>query len=47
MINKLKIRNNKLLERMEYYNIKDKNYYELKVAINKDYVTEFWIGSKN
>ena len=44
---KLKDRNRKLLLLMEDYKIINKVYDELKLAIEKDYVNKFWIGSKN
>lgn len=46
-INKLKLRNISLLKHMEENNIHNKIYDELKLSIEKDYVSKFWIGSKN
>lgn len=46
-INKLKTRNQLLLEKMNEHNIQNKMSEELKLAIEKDYVNKFWIGSKN
>lgn len=46
-IDKLKERNIRLLNRMNEENIKNKLVEELKLANEKDYVTKFWIGSKN
>ena len=46
IINKLKLRNQSLLYKMEYINIKNKVFNELKFSIERDYVTQFWIGCK-
>ena len=46
-INKLKQRNQTLLQKMKENNIHNKIYDELKLSIEKDYVNKFWIGSKN
>ena len=46
MINKLKLRNQNLLNKMENMNISNKVFNELKNAIDKDHVTQFWIGCK-
>ena len=46
-INKLKNRNTKLLYAMQKNGINNKVYDELKLAIEKDYVNKFWVGSKN
>ena len=46
-INKLKDRNQRLLKCIEEKKINDKISDELKLAIEKDYVNKFWIGSKN
>ena len=46
-IKKLKDRNKSLLTKMDEHQINNKMYDELKLAIEKDYVNKFWIGSKN
>ena len=46
-IKKLKDRNKILLSKMADQQINNKIYDELKLAIEKDYVNKFWIGSKN
>lgn len=46
-IEKLKLRNNKLLEILDKKNIKGKEVDELRLAIDKDYVNKFWIGCKS
>ena len=46
IINKLKLRNQSLLYKMENMNIKNKVFNELKFSIERDYVTQFWIGCK-
>jgi len=46
-VDKLKHRNLVLLEKMEDSHKKLKVYEDLKLAINKDYVNKFWIGSKS
>lgn len=45
-IDRLKIRNDKLLEIMQTKNISNKLYEELKLAIDKDYINKFWTGCK-
>ncbi|NPA44453.1 MAG: HNH endonuclease [Chlorobi bacterium] len=45
-INKLEIRNNRLLKILESKNDKRKAVKELKIAIEKDYVRKFWISCK-
>lgn len=44
---KLKERNERLKLVMEDNNIKNKLYDELILAIEKDYVNKFWVGSKS
>jgi|GEM_PF-270425 len=46
-IDKLKHRNEELLKKIEETHSHLKVYDELKLAINKDYVNKFWIGSKS
>lgn len=46
-IKKLKQRNQNLSELMKYNNVKNNIYNELELAIEKDYVDKFWIGSKS
>lgn len=45
-INKLKNRNDKLIEVLRQNHLKGKQVDELEVAIEKDYVDKFWIGCK-
>ncbi len=45
LVNKLNIRNNKLLKELENLGIKDKIFNELSYAIDKEYVYKFWISS--
>ena len=42
--NKLIKRNNKLLQMLDSKKISNKEVEELRLAINKDYVQQFWIG---
>lgn len=46
-IDRLKQRNNKLIEILDKNNIKGKDVDELRLAIDKDYVNKFWIGCKS
>lgn len=45
-IEKLKLRNNNLLKRLEKKKIAGKMFNELKIAIDKNYVDKFWVGCK-
>ena len=46
-IDRLKQRNNKLIEILDKNNIKGKDVDELRLAMDKDYVNKFWIGCKS
>lgn len=46
-INKLKVRNENLLRKLQDNNIKGKEVDELRLAIEKDYINKFWIGCKS
>lgn len=46
-INKLKVRNEKLLKKLKEKNVKGKEVDELNLAIEKQYVDKFWLGCRS